>query len=1172
MKNNLLKGILAMSKILFQIFFLQALFVTFLHAEDSSAQNRSLYEIKVSIQVKDVPVTDIFKELEEKTGFLFTYNDVSIDNTRVTINRRNRSIGTILEDLSGLTDLRFKRINDNIHVNKGISRNQSIEEKYDVKQEFTVSGTVQDEDGEVLPGVSILVKGSSVGTVSDVDGNYKIAAGEGDILVFSFVGFVPQEIPVRGQLTIDVSLEYDVQSLTEVVVTGYTSQRKADITGAVAVLDMDDLQKVKTSSIAQKLDGRASGLITSTSGEPGTGTNVRIRGFSSFTNNEPLWVIDGVQSTDKGLTWLNPNDIESIQVLKDAAAASIYGSRASNGVIVVTTKKGQKGKIKVSYDAYYGVTNPIAGYDDIMITDPYDLAEAYSQYWGNSSTPMTADNYYYQYTQDGTLPDYMYPIGNDGDIDESTYSWPDNLIMRANKDGTNWWDETTNPGYQTEHTVSVSGGGANSSFAISANHFDQKGTIIYTNFKRTTIRANSQFDAGIFSMGENLAVSRSSRVGAAGNNNDNENQITAAMLLHPTVPIYDISGQYFAGGKSTGFGNRSNPVARLYQNKDNVTTNNKVFGNVFAELNFTDFLKARTSLGFDYSNSVFVGFDFPNPEDQEPNNADGVSETWNQNFLWQWTNTLEFDKTFGQHQVKALLGYEAVENNFRQIQGNVNSYFTYDPSVWYLNTGIGDPGSRGVNSFGGPWTLASLFAKVDYIFADKYLFGATVRRDGSSKFGPNNRYGVFPATSVGWRLSEEAFLSGVSFLSDLKLRASYGVTGNQNIPSSNAFFRFGGGPTSSFYDINGSNNGLATGYALTAKGNPDVKWERNISYNYGFDASLLDYRLNIVLDYYVRQVDGLLFKPVQPGTAGSADVPFYNIGKMENKGIDLNIDYKGRVNDLNYNIGVIVSHYKNKIVNISDDAEEFYDTSSDLPGQTIIHQEGQPVGMFYGLNYLGVIQDPASAPTQPGGQFAGGWLFEDVDGSGSIDSDTDRKMIGNPHPDVTLGLNLGFEYKNFDMNAFFFASIGNDIYNYHKYYYETGRWSSNFSKRVLTDTWTEDRTNAELPMLSADNNTSAGFASSYYIEDGSYVRLRTLQIGYNLPSNILEDLGLGNARIYIQGQNLFTLTGYSGIDPALSNVDTSGGESDNTIDLALGVDLGNYPASRILSAGINVTF
>ncbi|MEQ9306755.1 MAG: carboxypeptidase-like regulatory domain-containing protein, partial [Marinoscillum sp.] len=276
MKNNLLKGILTMSKILFQIFFLQALFITFLHAEDSSAQNKSLYEIKVSIQVKDVPVTDIFKELEEKTGFMFTYNDVSIDNTKVTINRRNRSIGTILEDLSGLTDLRFKRINDNIHVNKGISRNQGIEEKYDLRQELTVSGTVRDEDGEVLPGVSILVKGTSVGTVSDVDGNYKISAGEDDVLVYSFVGFVPQEIAVRGQSTIDVSLKYDVQSLTEVVVTGYTSQRKADITGAVAVLDVDDLQKVKTSSIAQKLDGRASGLITSTSGEPGAGTNVRI--------------------------------------------------------------------------------------------------------------------------------------------------------------------------------------------------------------------------------------------------------------------------------------------------------------------------------------------------------------------------------------------------------------------------------------------------------------------------------------------------------------------------------------------------------------------------------------------------------------------------------------------------------------------------------------------------------------------------------------------------------------------------------------------------------------------------------------------------------------------------------------------------------------------------------
>ena len=1035
----------------------------------------------------------------------------------------------------------------------------------------TVTGKVTEESGVSLPGVSVVIKGTSSGAVTDIDGSFSLTVNPQDVLVFSYVGFETQEVSPGNRSVIDITLQVDQTALEEVVVTGYTTQRKADITGAVAVMDVDELQQVQASSISQKLDGRASGLQISNSGEPGTGTNVRIRGFGSFTNNEPLWVVDGVQTTDKALNWLNPNDIESIQVLKDAASAAIYGSRASNGVIVVTTKKGDPGKIKVSYDAYYGVQNPIAGYDDIIMTNPFDLAEAYSQYYGNSVSPMTNDNYYYSYTVDGTLPDYIFPIGNDGDIDESSYSYYDNLIMRANKGGTNWWEEVTQPGYQTDHTLSVSGGSQNSRFSISANYFDQEGTIIHTNFRRYSLRANSQFNAGIFTFGENISISRSTRVGAAGNNNDNENQITAAMLLHPTVPVFDISGENFAGGKSTGFGNRSNPVARLFQNKDNENVNARVFGNVFGEVNLTDWLKARTSFGFDYSTFETVGFNFPNPEDQEPSNADGVAETWNRNVLWQWTNTLEFDKTFGQHQVKALVGYEAIENDFRQIQGGYNSYFIYDPSAWYLNPGLADPGTRTVSSFGGPWTLASFFAKVDYIFNDKYLLGATIRRDGSSKFGANERYGVFPSASVGWRVSEESFLSGVSFISDLKLRGSYGVTGNQSIPTANGFDRYGGGPNSTFYDITGSNSNLATGYGLTNRGNPNGKWERNTTYNIGFDASLIDYRLNVVLDYYVTRVDDLLYNPALPGPAGTAQQPFVNIGEMENKGIDLNIDYKGNINDVNYSVGVVVSHYKNKIINISDDLEEFY-VGSDLPAQSIIMREGEPVGMFYGLKYEGVIRDESSAPVQPGGTFNGGWLFDDIDGNDTIDFAMDRQVIGNPHPDVTLGLNLGLNYKNFDMNAFLFASIGNEIYNYHRYFYETGRWASNFSKRVLTDTYTPERPNAELPMLSADNNTSAGVPSSYYIEDGSYLRLRTLQFGYTLPQSVLSKLGMTSARVYIQGQNLFTITGYSGIDPALSSVNVSGGESDSTVDLALGVDLGNYPSSRIFSAGINVTF
>jgi TonB-linked SusC/RagA family outer membrane protein len=1063
-------------------------------------------------------------------------------------------------------------------------------------QERVVSGTVTDEAGGAMPGVNVLIRGTYNGTSTDVDGKFSVTVPSNDVtLVFSFVGYANAEIIVGTRTVVNVQMTPDITTLTELVVTGYTSQRKQDITGAVSVVKVDELQNVQASSISQKLEGRASGVMISTSGEPGEGTNIRIRGLSSMNlESNPLWVIDGVQSTDKGNTWLNPNDIESIQVLKDASSASIYGARASNGVVIVTTKKGKAGKTKVNYSGYVGVQQAVKGYNKIISTNPLENAEAFHQYFSNSTAydAIPDDNYYYQYDVNGTLPEYTWPISNLGangdlispstgnvvfNINDYQYlstnstSDDDYLVMGSNQNGTDWWDELFRSALIQEHNLNISGGTEASQFSVGAGYFKQEGTMIYTNFDRFSLRANSSFKIGRFTIGENITLARMYRTTQIGSNQDNQNSLTNTLLMHPIIPVYDIGG-HFAGAK--GISNGSNPVAAQFRNKDNGTTTYKAFGNFFAEVNVLKWLKVRSNFGLDFANWHYAGFNFATPENREPTLNNGFSENWNNGFNWQWSNTIEINKKFGDHSLSVLLGYEAIKNTYRGISGSVNRYFTESPNAWYLNTGIGDASTRSVSSYPDYRRYQSIFGKLDYSYKDKYLVSATVRRDGSSGFGRNNRYGVFPAASLGWRISGEPFMEGISIISDLKLRGGYGVSGNADgIPSSNAFSTFGGAPGTSFYDINGSNSGsIATGYALTSFGNPDGRWEENISTNIGLDLAMFDGKLNFVLDLYQRKVDGLLVIPQVAGTAGSARQPYFNIGEIENKGIDISLAYRGRINsDLGFDASVNATHYKNTINHITDDSDFFYSSGADGHANYVRNEVGHPIAAFYGYQYLGPIRsdaEAASLPTQIGGNRAGGWNFADLDGDGGIDPD-DRTFIGNPHPDLTLGINLGLTYKQFDFTTFLFASIGNDIYNYQRYYYETGRWGSVFSKDMLTDAWTPENPNARLPQLNVDNANAADVASSYYIEDGSYLRMKTIQIGYTVPVSLLNKIGGSTARIYIQAQNLFTITGYSGIDPVLSNVNIGDGDAN---DQYMGTDLGNYPSSRIFSVGVTLGF
>ena len=775
-----------------------------------------------------------------------------------------------------------------------------------------ISGTIVDESNdEPLIGASVLISGTATGTVTDIDGNFSLAASPGDVLEVSYTGYSTQNITVGSETTLNIRLAQGV-ALDEVVVTGYSSQRERDITGAVAVVKADELNEVTATSFTQKLEGKVTGVTTQSSGAPGAGTQVRIRGISSFQNNDPLYIIDGVPTTDNFNTSINPDDIESIQVLKDASASSIYGARANNGVIIITTKKGKKGKTVVSYNATVGTQSTVGQYN--LITDPAQYSEVVWRSFENSSQGSIPAEVPYAAGR-GVIPEYIYAgdfsgfPGNNA-VNEANYSFPDNLIMRANQQGTDWWDEVFGSALIQEHNIGVSGGGEYSTFAMNFGYLDQNGTMIHTDFDRFTLRANSEFSKGRFTVGENFTFARSTSVGQVGGNQSEQNTMTQILKAQSIIPVFDITGVNFAGGKANGLSNGSNPVANQFRNKDNRGTFYRALGNAY--------------LGIEFFNNQQGGFSFPTWEESEPNVTNSFSESFATGFNWTWTNTLAYNTTVGSaHDIGVLVGYEAIRNNFRQLQGGLSNYFTTDINAWYLNTGLGAPDSRTVNSFGGFSTLASVFGKVDYSYDDTYLVSVTLRRDGSSNFGRSERYGVFPALSVGWRVSN-TFLQGNDVVDDLKLRFGWGITGNQNIPGGNTVNRFGGGPGNAFYDISGTNS-LATGYALQSRGNADTKWEENVSINFGIDGSLLNGKLDFVLDLYNRNTEGLLFNPTLPATAGSASAPFVNIAEMENRGVDFAINFRDKSSSkFGYNIGLNISHYKNEILAIDGAREAFF--------------------------------------------------------------------------------------------------------------------------------------------------------------------------------------------------------------------------------------------------------
>jgi TonB-linked SusC/RagA family outer membrane protein len=1046
-----------------------------------------------------------------------------------------------------------------------------ITSTYAFGQGKMVSGNVYDSSsGSPIVGASVRVVGNNKGVSTNDNGSFTLAAGENSVIEISNVGYRTVTISADLNSPLRIDLVPANTQLSDVVVIGYGTQRKKDITGSVAVVDMKALNSIPTGAAAQALQGQASGVNVISSGVPGGRNDIFVRGVTSFGNTQPLVVIDGVQGE---LNDLNMNDIESIQVLKDAGAASIYGVRGSNGVILITTKKGKKGEPSVNYDAYYGVQTPLPGNVWNLLTPEENAANVLRL---NPSSTLYSN---------GGIPDYTYkgPLGGgvamEGDpaVDPAKYVFneadhsQDYQIQKMNKQGTDLFHAIFKPAPMQSHNLTASGATDKSSYLFSLGYLNQQGTLINTYLKRYSARVNTEFK-----LGKNIKVGQNAyffyKQNPSFNNQSSENAITYTYRVLPLLPIYDIMGNYAGSFAGPEIGDASNPVAVQDRTKNNKLNTWDVVGNIYAEVDFLKHFTARTSFGGTIDNryNYNIGYSaYENLERHTENNSFSEAALFNSSYTW--TNVLHYKNTFGNHKIDVIGGTEAIRNYGRTLQGSATNFFSLNPNYLVLSNGTAN-----ITNFSSAYlnTLFSLFGRVDYTYNNRYLFAATLRRDGSSVFGSSKRYGVFPSFSLGWRVSDEGFMKNVSFVNDLKLKGSYGVLGSQaNVDPNNAYTLFSSGFATSYYDINGTSNSAVQGFAQSRIGNSATGWEQDKITNFGFEATVLDNKVYVSVERYKKSVNGLLFPLPLPSSAGNATPPTVNIGDIANKGWDISATFRDQLTtDFRFSIGANITTYKNQVVNIPDPGYFDVPFSSSLIGSLVRNQEGHPVGSFYGYQVLGLFRDVADVNKSATQTDAapGRFKYEDVNGDGQITPD-DRTFIGNPNPKFTYGLNLGFNYKNFDFSGIFYGSQGNDVLNMTHYYtdfYSTsngGLAKSNVTKNA----WTPDNLNAKVPVLEFSGSFSSnGVFNSYYKEDGSFLKMRSLIAGYTFNSGLLRNLKISKLRVYLQGANLFTITKYSGLDPELGGLLT-GTQSSS----AFGVDYANYPNNqRSFLLGANITF
>ncbi|MEI6950719.1 TonB-dependent receptor [Paraflavisolibacter sp. H34] len=1019
-------------------------------------------------------------------------------------------------------------------------------------QEQKITGTIINKNtGEPIPGVTI--KGAKASALSAPDGSFTIAVKQGETLTFSYVGFAAHSLKAAAGLSaLKVELEVKPNSLDAVVVTGYTRERKKDMTGAVAVVDVDDMRKQATANPIKGLQGQVAGMVVTSNGAPGGPATVRIRGVGTLNNNDPLLIIDGVPSKG-GMHELNPADIETMQVLKDASSASIYGSRAANGVIVITTKRGKAGRLSVKANAYTSVSD-YASKMEVLNAGGY--GQALWQAAVNSGRDPNSNNVAYRF---------------DWDVDANGTPVLKKIILPEYLDGgktlktadTDWFREVARKGVIQNYDLNVSNGNEKGSYLLSLGYFDNKGIVKTTDFKRLSLRLNSDYKLlnNRLTIGQNLSVNRTREVVMA-----DGGTLNLALQVLPVIPVRTADGKGW-GGPWGGMNDRQNPVRLLEDNKQNHYNFIRAFGNVYADLQLVKGLNFRTNYGLDFGDYYKRNLRKKYQSGYLQNDVNRLDIGESRSVKQNWSNTLNYVLNRGRHRADLLAGTEYFNQFETNFWASREGFDIEDPAYTYMDAGTSKKDNGGGAN---EYSLFSYFGKANYSYDGRYLASVTLRRDGSSRFGRNNRFGTFPAFSLGWRLSEEAFVknSAVSrVLSDLKLRYGWGKTGNQEIDN-NAIYSIyltdyaGGDPTwnisrGTAYDITGAGTGsLPSGYRKIQNGNDNLRWEASAMHNWGLDFGLWNNHLTGSAEYFIKTTDDILISPPYLAVLGEGGAQFVNGASMENRGFEFATTYNGKLGkDLSFSATANISTYRNKITRLPDAVINSYGGNG--KEDNIL---GRPLGSFYGYIADGLFRSQKEVDDHAvqTGKGVGRLRYRDLDGNGEVDNgEHDRTWIGSPHPDFTYGLNLGVEYKNFDVSVLLQGVQGIDVVNEQKY--ATDFWSiqetgSNKGLRLLNAYHPVTNPASTIPMLAySDENRESRF-STYFVENGSYLKLRNAQLGYTFSKSLLQKVKIQNLRAYIGGDNLLLLMkskSFTGADP----------ESP-----AYG-----YPNPRVFTAGINLS-
>ena len=1029
-------------------------------------------------------------------------------------------------------------------------------------QSKTVSGIVTGESGIPLPGVNILIKGTTTGNITDFDGKYTINnVNLNSVLVFTYVGFAKQEIVFTGQSKINVSLIEDTSALDEVVVIGYGTSKRKDLTGAISSVSADEIRDQPFTSVDQALVGKAAGVtVSQNSGAPGGGVSMKIRGITSINGNEPLYVIDGTpifadrnnksldlgsatgggagQNVNSALSGLNMSDIESIDILKDASATAIYGANGSNGVVLITTKKGKKGKSVITFDNYTGIQS-VTKYIDMM-----DLQQ------------------YAQYTSDLLKSDNR----------EVPFEFQNPSLLGK---GTNWQEEIFREAIVTNNQVAISGEKDGTRYYTSLGYFKQDGVIVNTSFERISMRLNIDTKVNDWlKVGNNISLSNIDQ--RIVKNDDRGGIVSSALRLSPLIPVRYPDGSYGApGGGVNGAANNYeavNPVAysEYVNNRDKKF---KINGNLFAEIELLKPLTFRTELGYDLNagdSRVFI----PTYENigTAANEVNSSLKQQDQSYYWNIKNYLTYNQSFDKHSLNVVLGQERQKSDFEYLRGSRRGL---EGNNQFDNLVLGLKSTSEVDNQSYAWAMQSYIARANYNFDNRYYLTASIRADASSNFGPNNKWGYFPAISGAWTISNENFMkSSTSTVNYLKLRCGYGEVGNQNIPSFLYQTQFSAVPSSS---------GLS--YIYTVDGNPDIKWETLKSINIGLEIGLLDDAIKLDVDVYQKKSSDLLIqRPADDRTAGRV-LPYENVGEMLNKGIDITLNTRNyQTEDLYWNSTFIFSTFSNKLTKFYDGTKPLTANIPQSDGELLYSyvEQGKSLGQIYGFVTDGIFRTQQevneSAIQVPGKTSVGDIKFKDIDGDGEITL-KDRTYIGSALPKFTFSINNNLSYKNFDLSVVLNGSYGNKIYNQNRFYTEALRFIgenqttdvlNHFVVNYLPDGVTLDDAanlaqNTDIPRIDLGNGNANTRVSDRFVEDGSYIRIQNITLGYNISSDILNQTNFFNkARIYVSGQNLFTFTKYSGLDPEI-------GSRNSDIRYA-GLDVGRYPLAKTITLGVNLTF